>query len=247
MGGALPGTTSLAFGGDGEDPYRLDGVTAGTRRVSEYTWDEREGPYNDRMALPTFWREPPTGQLREPFSADQPADRGVPPIEHDTTGEWIAPVATGATGAVGGVAALEAYAEKEQRLEATQAESEVPQVPEKSEQWISPAASEQMAAIDARPTASVAEADEAVAKPTHPWVAAMQAPLPEETTVLNHSVTNSAHPWLATMQAPPPEKPTVPESESADVPDEPSSTIVRQDTNMSISQLHVPGEFPKRQ
>lgn len=186
-GGALPVTSGLLYANEGGDPYRLDGVTAGTRTVSSYTWDEPEPPgartvssytwdeggagYGDRSALPTF-------------------QRGEPSAQHAGDAEWIAPAATGPAGAAIAVATFEAQAERDQPPEV----------------------------IETPPSAAVAKAP----VDPEPLAAAMQPPRMWEGVVL-------------------------PKADPPDVIDEGAPKIMRHETDVSVSQLHVPGEFPKRQ
>lgn len=219
MAGALPGSSQLAYAQYGEDPYRLEGVTAGTMTVSSYDWDSRpEGSYFDRTPLPDLRKEKPTeGHQQQPFSAREPADQSDPSAEHSSLyGEWMAPAATGVVGAAIGAAALEAYKGNEQDIEAPQGNKEVPAIPDESERRSSPSDVENVAVVETIEPAFRPKIDESV---------------PNQTDISAVAAKPTQIDELGGL-----------ESEGARETGELFPKIIRHDT----SQLHVPGEFPEQ-
>ena len=214
--GVLLGS-SQAYAHNGEDPYRLDGVSAGTRTVSAYSGIE--GSYFE----PTRSTEPrrdigPEPQLhpQQPsFLEAPPADQQHLPAEQGVaSSDWIAPVAAGVGVAGMAAVAVGAHSEKDQGEIVMPPAEEKPEVPEKSSLRSTPPDSVTHHTATEHSTQGE---DLTVAGPT---------------STTTHSATTGGE--LGGL-----------ESEGAR---ETGAVfpMIRHDTNMSISQLHVPGKFPKQ-
>ena len=217
----IPATNQLTYDQDGNDPYRLEGVTAGTATVSSYNWDARNrGSYFDETPLVNYRRDELAGnQHPQPLPDHQPADHSVPSAEHSGVSEqWVAPAATGAVGTGIAAAALERYDEREPPHPRPQeGATEIPQT------------------VDSRSNLSDVHDD-----------AAIDAVQLTSSPTVGKTVTDGV--VLPTIATKPGSIDGVGKLESHNAYDagEVSPKIVRNDTEFSVSQLHVPGTFPKQ-
>lgn len=222
MSGGLEPPVPLVYGRNGEDPYRLDGVSAGTRTVSAYSGVQ--GSYFDQTPYPQQRRDlavEPQREQQQSFLAPQPADqRDLSADQGISTSDWMAPAAAGVgvAGMAAAAAAAEAHAEKGQGEIVMPPEEEKPEVPEKSTRRSSPPSESAVA---------VAVADTATTDPKTdvPVVAATP------TTVEGESSSGE----LGGL-----------EREGAHETGTIFPRVIRHDTDMSISHLHIPGKFPKQ-
>ena len=219
MAGGLASSTPIEYARTGEDPYRLDGVSAGTRPTTAYSGVD--GSYLERTPSPEQTRdfdvEPQ--QAQQSFLVPQSAEQQDLPAEHGVAAnDWIAPVAAGI--GVGGLAAAAAQAPTEQEPAETvkTPEEEKPEVPEKSTLRSSP------------PESTLVVAD---------------VPVTRETTGANVIVVPTAS-STATSDRTTTENLGGLESEGAHETGKIFPKVIRHDTDMSISQLHVPGKFPRQ-
>ena len=131
ISGALPVTSQIEYAGNGQDPYRLDGVSAGTRPGTAYSGVQ--GSYFEQTPAPEQQRGIVAEPQQESFLVEQPADRPDPSADHSSLhGEWMAPAAAGIVGAGAGVAAVAAYEHQNQNEATPQTSEDKPEVPEKS-------------------------------------------------------------------------------------------------------------------
>jgi hypothetical protein len=233
MSGAITGSQQIAY--SGQDPYRLDGVSAGT--FTGGTMDGT-GSYFDPTPSPEETRTQPLESQQEPFLGNEPTDVNAEvPSAGDRGsyyGDWMAPAA-GVAGAGATVAATEAYIRHEQEREALGLEKDDPEVPAKSESKESQIFVENAVAVESnRATTgkeSVASADEAVAasKP-HTITTVEAANQPNATTIAADSAALGGN-----------------EAEGARETGAIFPRVIRHNTDMSVSQLHIPGEYPKRE
>ena len=213
--GVLLGS-SQAYAHNGEDPYRLDGVSAGTRTVSAYSGIE--GSYFE----PTPSTEPRRDVGAEPqlhpqqpsFLEAPPADQQHLPAEQGfASSDWIAPVAAGVGVAGMAAVAVGAHSEKDQGEIVMPPAEEKPEVPEKSSLRSTPPDSvTNITATEQRPGADMVPVAGATSTTTSEVAAGELGGLERE----GARETGAIFP------------------------------MIRHDTNMSISQLHVPGKFPKQ-
>ena len=262
----MASSTPLEYNRLGEDPYRLDGVSAGTRPTTAYSGVE--GSYFERTPLPEdrfvaenaqreqrYMALDHQAQQQRSVAADPyPEQRGYvaqePQYEHHDTlqtyvptgqrdlatnegiahNDWIAPAAAGV--GVAGMAAVAAgaYTEQEQGEVVGTPEHEKPVVPEKSTRRSSP---------PTEPSTTVPAT----------IVPATTVPITTVPNTRNIEIpTNGSATGVVTAD------PIVQnerqlgglESEGAHETGTIFPKVVRHDTNMSISQLHVPGKFPKQ-
>lgn len=206
MGGALPGNSNqIAYQSEETDPYRLDGISAGTRPTTGYTDASGVvGSYFDPTPETVYRQDLPTDERREAFLVEQPAEGGSPSLarrksEGSFYGEWMAPassvVASGATGVVAGVYRPTGLGDDDG--EKTPTDERKPEVPRKSEERNGRDIEQNVAAYDA-----------------------------------NKSASGS----MSSAQ----------ESETDQQIGAKAPGITRKDTDISISQLHLPGKFPKQ-
>ena len=219
MAGGIASSTPQEYALTGEDPYRLDGVSAGTRPTTAYSGVE--GSYFERTPSPEQTRnldvEPQ--QVHQPFLVPQSVDRRDLPAEQGVaSNDWIAPVAAGV--GVGGLAAAaaQAPAEHEPAEIVKTPEEEKPEVPEKSSLRSSPP--ESAVVVGEIPVSRETTGANVVALPT------------AASTNTTHGATTADLGGL--------------ESEGAHETGRIFPKVIRHDTDMSISQLHVPGKFPKQ-
>jgi hypothetical protein len=219
--GALLGSTQAAYARNGEDPYRLDGVSAGTRTVSAYTGVE--GSYFEPMPSTEQGRdivpEPQTQQERPSFLEARPADQQHLPAEVGITSSgWIAPAAAGVGVAGMAAVAVEAHSDKDQGEVVMPPAEETPEVPEKS-------------SLRSSPPDSVTVAASTISTEQTTGRDAIGAAAPS--TATTGSATAAGQ--LGGL-----------EREGAHETGTIFPKVIRHDTDMSISQLHIPGKFPKQ-
>ena len=223
-GGLAAAPVALEYGRNGEDPYRLDGVSAGTRTASAYTGTE--GSYVDQTFYPERRRDmdvQPQQEQQHSFLDRQPADqRNLPAEQGVSSSDWIAPAAAGVgVAGIAAAAAADAHAEKEQGEIVMPADEEKPEVPEKSARRSSPPSESAVVVAVADKTATDPKTNEPIV------VATAVAPIP------------SGH-------VPKSEELGGLEREGAHETGRIFPRVIRHDTDMSISQLHIPGKFPKQ-
>lgn len=219
MAGGVASSVPMEYDRSGEDPYRLDGVSAGTRPTTAYSGVE--GSYFEPTPSAEHSRNLSAEYQREqqPFLVSQPAEQhDLPADQGIAASDWIAPVAAGV--GVGGMAAAAAQApsDQEQGEIVMPPEEEKPEVPEKSDLRNSPPESTVIVA-DTTSTQRAADINP-IAVPTAVPATTADATNPENLGGL--------------------------ESEGAHETGKIFPTVIRHDTEMSISQLHVPGKFPKQ-
>ena len=218
MSGAMPGSNQHEYARDGQDPYRLEGVPAGTATA---TGRNVADSYFAPAPLPERQREPVAAEQRESFLVQQPAGQLDPSADHNSQyGDWMAPAAAGVAGAGLGVAAVGAYEHQKQDVAVPPTDELPPEVPEKSERRSSIPSDENVVAFGTTSTATNAQ----TATDGHVDTATPMA-----------TVTPTAADSLGGM-----------EREGAHETGAIFPKVVRHDTEMSVSQLHVPGEYPKQ-
>ena len=221
-GGALFGSTQAEYARNGENPYRLDGVSAGTRTVSAYT--EVGGSYFETTPSTEQRRDvvpqPQTQQEYPSFLEARPAGQQHLPAEEGTTSsDWIAPAAAGVGVASMAAVAVGAHSEKDQgEVVMPSAEEEKPEVPEKS-------------SLRSSPRDSVTVVANTI--PTEPTTGRDAIGAAAPATATTGSVTAAGQ--LGGL-----------EREGAHETGTIFPRVIRHDTDMSISQLHIPGKFPKQ-
>lgn len=209
IAGAIPPSATGEYERNGLDPYRLDGVTAGTRTVSSTGGHDPNVDYDDY-----FDKTPGSAQghtnatnqnftLQHPFLGQQPAGQFEPSAQNNTaSADWMIPAAAVA-GAGVGAAAVEAHKPNDRETglnntRGTQASSAIAATP------VSPT-NENDSVLSESPEAS------------RPGTRSSNTVVP-----LGGNEAEGAR-----------ETGTLPK-------------VIRHATDMSISKLHVPGEFPKR-
>lgn len=230
--GAVPGSAQDEYLRSGRDPYRLDGVSAGTRPATA----DGEGVYFDE-GQPSFgeqegrgYGEGAYGQYAQPqqqdyapaphvdrdFASAEPTQGSAGIERHDSTyGSWMAPAAAGVGAAGVGAAGYAAYQDRgPDDAEAPAQHETVPKAP-----WEAPAPAPETY----RPSGFAA------------------ATTTEATTPQPSSTTDTARP-TSTPEAQPLGGL---ESEGAHETGAVFPRVVRHDTEMSVSRLHVPGEYPR--
>ena len=232
MAGALPGSMQSEYHRNGQDPYRLDGVSAGTRTVYNGGTEGGDGSYFDgRMPSPEQARSQPVPEQPVPeqqpqqqsFLGGEPADPVEPLARHNSSyGDWMAPTAAGVAGAGAGAAGVEAYRRHQEDAPVPMTDGEAPQVPGNSDRRSNPPDSGNFVAFGSNTSAAQPQidADRAV-EPDQPAATASSTMPP--VGGLGGNEIDGAH-------------------ETGSV----FPKIIRHDTDMSISALHVPGEYPRR-
>lgn len=233
-GAALAGGAAFAGGSsdsphseyqrNGQDPYRLSGVNTGTRAMSNYSVKSGvAGPYGQEDATPDQAKGPPRQQQQQPFFASEPANPSDSSAEHESVyGDWMAPAAAGVAGAGVGAAGVEAYRHHQQDAQVPQTDEVRPEVPEKSTQRSTPPGADNVVAYSANQSA------------VQPETYQPSRSEPVDASAAGPSTANAPF-TLGGL-----------ESEGAHETGAIFPKVIRHDTEMSISQLHVPGEFPKR-
>lgn len=231
MTGALAGSSGYAYAQSGDNPYRLDGITAGTRTDAGSYFERTPSPEMNRdsteAAQPTEVQE--EQQQQQSFLGERPAEQDSSALSAEqgiSYSEWMAPAAAGV--GVAGMAAAAHDSEDQKQGEIVKTpEEEKPVVPEKSSRRSSPPDSVAFAG-----GAATSETKEEVAAPavdTVPVEAAAAAPV--STTTANEAITTN----LGGL-----------EREGAHETGAIFPKVIRHNTDMSISNLHVPGKFPKQ-
>nr|POE48782.1 phosphatidylinositol 4,5-bisphosphate-binding protein slm1 [Quercus suber] len=209
-------------------------------------------------------QQQPFTTTQQSLLGDQPAATSQPPIRHDSSyGDWLAPTAAGVAGVGAGALGAEAYRRHQQEQDDT---SRPLQQPDTAIPTTTPEG----------PTSGVTALDDGnkvlVAQPTGmPSTAVLPvASLPSTTTSADTAppISEVLSPPSAATTAVRPEPFTFPSTTAqlpkSSTPIEPTPTlggneaegahetghlfprVVRHDTNLSVSKLHVPGEFPKQ-
>lgn len=265
---AIPGSSQREYEKRDLDPYRMDGVPSGTR-VSSYNdtppsaqsgLQERQQampqPENVTTApvqtqtynLPTQQAQPvnqqqaPMQQTQQPYQpflgGEQPADNTPDPLaRHNSAyGDWMTPAAAGVAGVGAGALGTEAY--RRHQRDATVPEEEVspvspeeatpPAVPQQSDRGLSRPA---QSIATYTPTYSAYAPTSSGASKSGPSTGVVGGP---STSTQPAGLFQSAAGRLGGLEG-------KGAHETGTFP-----TIVRHDTDMSVSGLHVPGEYPKR-
>lgn len=231
MSGAMASSTPQEYERTGQDPYRLDGVSAGTRTVSAYAGVD--GSHVERTPSPEERKSSGVERQQEQsFLGPQPTVRQEPPADPGVVAsDWVVPVAAGV--GVGGIAAAAAArgpADHEQREIAMPPDEEKPEVPEKSSLRSSQPSESSGAVTYATSTQQQTEANVLGA------AAVTSANTEDATTATTTTTTTTEEPTeLGGL-----------ESEGAHETGSFFPRVIRHDTDMSISHLHVPGKFPKQ-
>lgn len=227
--GGVPGS-GLDYGG--ANPYRLDGVSAGTATAyTDGSAGTRESYFGQGEGVGTTpYRTEPEQPQQQSFLGEQPAEAyAAPPAEVTKSDEWVASAAGALAGAgVVGAAAV-GYDQYEQRQEP---------VPAESAQAVE--APESYPVVD---NTAVADYGSSTIQPT----AGVVQPTAESSSIAGTTIlpSRSAESTTDTMAATSPPLGGL-EAEGARETGAFFPRVVRHGTDMSISQLHVPGEYPKR-
>lgn len=226
LSGGISGSGQLDY--RGADPYRLDGVSAGT--ATGYT--DGSGLTRDSYFGQTEESEAVSHQAevehpqQQSFLAERPAEAEVAPSAEVSTAEerWIAPAAGAATGVGLAGAGAFGYNQYEQDREAQ------PEMPAQSAIQESTPIVDNTGVIDYGAPVVAASAGPSMASNTY---STSEEPGWESNAP---SAIENAAPTLGGNEA-----------EGARVTGAFFPRVVRHGTDMSISQLHVPGEYPKRE
>ena len=216
--GAIPGSNQIEreYAPDGKDPYRLDGVSAGTRpgtATTDYT-----GSNFEEMPRPDQQRTEAVSQQQRTFLAREPADPSDPSAEHSSLyGDWMAPAATGVAGAGVGAAAVGAYGRGQDDQDALHTDA----VTADAERQINPPPTDNVLAFETNKNASESRAGNGD-------FGNKDMPPPAMTSTLGNESLGGL------------------ESEGAHETGAVFPAVVRHDTEMSVSQLHVPGDYPNQ-
>lgn len=241
--GAIPGSATEEYARSGQDPYRLDGVDAGTRPSTAVSGGERtsffggSGPSEQRREILTDSKPEAFPAFESTNQPDPSADR------HSTYGEWMAPAAAGVVGTGAGAAAVATYSGHDPEEPVAQAPPGKPEttfvddpvvrtIPQPVEsapiQQSSPHQVE-----TAVPVAGTSPADEV--NPASRSV--------DSTFAFAGGDPGAKAPLAGSSLASEPIGGL--ERDGAHETGTIFPKVVRHDTEMSVSQLHVPGEFPK--
>lgn len=197
--GGLLAPSHAAYAQADYDPYRLDGVTAGTRPTtsSSYAWDNsrERGSYFGTSVYPP----PPSQQEASTLSGNEVPTNTDPAVA-------VLPVV--------GMAAIAGESHPSERQPTVT--SPAPEIPEKSDLRSNPPSEHGSAQVSPLLTASVGPKDVADLSP-------VSAMTPVQEDVLGGLEREGAH-----------ETGTFPR-------------IVKHDTSLSVSRLHVPGTYPKQE
>lgn len=259
---ALPSSVQSRYGD--QDPYRLHDVEAGTIKNEPGTIEQQAYPMQQQQqqqpiasaapvqtqtyapsAQPVNQAQPVDQQpAREihPVDQSQPAQSQPSMARHESSyGDWMAPVAAGAAGVGAGVLGGEAYRRHQQQ-------AVVPEpVPEQEEKTLRDAEDE--AAIS--PTAAVASDSTEPITPTVPLTNDINSTNIVPVAALNDvpdgyvegtsvPAPTSSGPLSAIHEAPLGGNERLGAHETGAF----FPRVIRHDTELSVSQLHVPGEFP---
>jgi hypothetical protein len=216
MAGGLPGSEQLDY--RGQDPYRLEGVSAGTftgGQTKDGTSYFDQTPVADQEQAQAI--ESTQQQQQQSFLGVEPAGAEAPSAGERSVGEeWVAPVAIG-VGAVGaGGAAALAYDRH--------GKEEAPEVPEKSDLRNSDVVIDNAGAV---------ESNRETTTPQHNTDSGIEAST-ASTSATSGAATGST--GLGGLEA-----------EGARETGVIFPKVIRHNTAMSVSELHVPGEYPKRE
>lgn len=218
MSGAIPGSNQHEYARDGQDPYRLEGVTAGTATATGY---EGVDSYFDSTPLPDQQRQLEAEPQQKSFLVYQPTGQPDPSADHNSQyGDWMAPAAAGVAGAGVGAAAVGAYEHQKQDVVVPPTSELPPEVPEKSKRRSSISSDENISAFGANGAAT--EAQVIAERPKDPAIPLATAS-PTTAGSLGGMEREGAHETGAIFPK-----------------------VIRHDTEMSVSQLHIPGEYPKQ-
>ena len=211
--GAIPGSTQAEYARNGQDPYRLDGVDAGTR----------PGTADSGAPVTGFDHAPATEQQRdvvaaptpEPILQTQPVDHMDAPVQHtDTTDQWVAPAAIGVTSAGVAGAGVATYKAQDQDEVASGTDKARPLVPEEARIPVDTQPTDNAMAFDSNQSATETKA---VDGPSDPMGTIPAAVAPTSEPLSRDAYETSPYP----------------------------PQTVRRDTEMSVSQLPLPGRYPK--
>lgn len=238
--GAVPGSAQDEYKHNGQNPYRLDGVSAGTRPSTATTDDGVRESYVEQTPSPVQQRdvyvqpsqqEPQAAPPQDrSFLVDEPAPVQSGPARHDSNyAEWLAPTAAGVAGAGVGAAGYAAYQDRQQDEAALQSE----EPPMQQEEVL--------------PTREAPETYQPTGvEPGLGTTASTGVYYVEDTPVAFNNPEPTA---AASPAAEPSVASTVPlgglERDGARETGQILPKVVRHDTSLSISKLHVPGEYPK--
>lgn len=246
--GAVPGSMQQQYDRQGVDPYRMEGVSAGPRTNPDSepaVHDPKPATEQPAVSQPAAVEMTPAvfpaaaeqqrqvaaeqtmpvrqtqPQTRQPFLGDEPSARHT-----SVYGDWMAPTGAAVVGAGAGAAGADYWRRQKEQAAARQNEE---------------------AAASSIPEAGVA--------PMGTSDAAHPEPVAE--AVAGENSTNGGVVPPREQALPPPvtqpvaeEKPTSGElggleaegaKETGKFP-----TVVRHPTDLSVSQLHIPGEYPKK-
>ena len=298
--GAVSGSTQDEYLRNGQNPYRLDGVSAGTRPSTAYEGEGSRGSYLAQTPSPTQQRDVyaasqqqgsyaagPSQQaaysepqqqfsqqtqaplaatsepVQQPTKTYTPAQQDqsflglesvpapAPPSRHESLyGDWMAPAAAGVAGAGAGAAGYAAYQQRQEdpapvQQQETSMSRDAPRTYQPSGYAGAPAASG-----STNTGAFYVEDTPAAFNPTNaPSASAAPATIPAavDATPAALSTSDTAHPATTTSMPPPGETTTLGglESEGAHETGAIFPKILRHDTDISVSNLHIPGKFPK--
>lgn len=216
---SLPSSAKSEYQRSGQDPYRLDGVSAGTRNTSGVSYvDGGEPYYNQPSQTSAAANVPVNAQQQQHFLGHEPAASYDPPADnHSTYGDWMAPAAAGVAGAGVGAAAVATHRPSGHPNDAaTQAQNQASEEPKAVHNVNAGAFSTNTSALHEH----TAGHDDVVGGTT-----VSQVPTDSAAAVipLAGNENEGAHETGAFFPR-----------------------VVRHDTEMSVSNLHIPGEFPKR-
>ena len=240
----VPDSAQAEYARTGQDPYRLDGVSAGTRPGTGYSGVDAS--YFGQTSTVDQQRD----LAADPYSTTETAAQPDPSAEHSSLyREWMAPAATGVAGAGVGAAAVAAYSGQDRdEIPPPTREAKSEPFPEfdhtttsRPETYIPTGAMVDSRSHPVDTTSASAANISATEEPTQQSV-----PHPVDNTfafATNNSVpedqgdthVTSTTPGLGGM-----------EREGAQETGTVFPKVVRHDTEMSVSQLHIPGEYPKQ-
>ena len=304
--GAIPGSSQHEYHREGEDPYRMRGVSSGTAAMPSNSYDDdaerymahpqerniaNDAPmqqqqpaqqYPQSNALPNVAAyNPPTQQqpisqqqqqytqqqqqsYQQPPSAHQPQSKqpqktaflgGEPATQQEALannrpssmyGDWMAPAAAGVAGVGAGALGAEAYRNhhENQQMPATDETTEAYSDDQEGTQY------QQIPGTDVTVPVVPAKSERRRSSPPANPVAP-EPHVPNSTAYdTNRDSIPSSSGGMSTSTAPTEVSTSSGlgglESKGAHETGHIFPRVVRHDTNMSISALHVPGEFPRR-
>nr|POE96979.1 phosphatidylinositol 4,5-bisphosphate-binding protein slm1 [Quercus suber] len=219
--------------------------------------------------LPVGAQQPFTTN-QQSFLGDQPAAAiGQPAVRHDSSyGDWLAPAAAGVAGIGAGAVGAEAYRHHQQQQQQDDAAVAQTQVPDTAVPTTTPEGpTSGVTALDdgdrvlvAQPTGMPTAAILPVASLPSTTTSADTAPpisqvlAPESATVTTTAVRPEPFSFPSTISQLPASSSAIDpphalggnEAEGAHETGHLFPRVVRHDTSLSVSKLHVPGEFPKQ-